>query len=63
MTHNELDLVILGSIMSTTRADDNVVHGWHKPVKRHAETTHAQWMCSMQSNLWLHFWHWDETQD
>lgn len=33
LTRNELDLVMLGSIMSTTRIDD-VTHGRHKPVKR-----------------------------
>ena len=34
LIHNELDLVILGSIMSSTRVDDDVVHGRYKPVKR-----------------------------
>lgn len=34
MTRNELDLVMLGSIMSSTRVDDDVIHGRHKPVKR-----------------------------
>ena len=34
MTRNELDLVMLRSIISSTRVDDDVVHGRHKPVKR-----------------------------
>ena len=34
MTRHELDLVMLGSIMCSTRADDDVTHGRHKPVKR-----------------------------
>ena len=34
MTRHELDLVMLGSIMCSTRADDDVIHGRHKPVKR-----------------------------
>ena len=34
MTRNELDLVMLGSIMSSTRVDDDIVNGRHKSVKR-----------------------------
>ena len=34
LTRNELDLVMLGSIMSSTRVDDDIVHGRHKSVKR-----------------------------
>ena len=33
LTHEQLDLVILGSIMATIRKDD-VSHGRHKPAKR-----------------------------
>ena len=33
LNRNELDLVMLGSIMATTRTDD-VTHGRHKPIKR-----------------------------
>ena len=32
MTRNKLDLVMLGSIMSSTRVDDDIVHGRHKSV-------------------------------
>ena len=34
LTRNELDLVMLGSIMATTKSDEDVIHGRHKPVKR-----------------------------
>ena len=34
LTHEQLDLVIMGSIMSTTNASDDVIHGRHKPAKR-----------------------------
>ena len=34
LSRNELDLVMLGSIMATTRSDEDVIHGRHKPVKR-----------------------------
>ena len=34
LTRNELDLIMLGSIMSSTRVDNDVVHGRHKPIKR-----------------------------
>ena len=34
LTHEQLDLVIKGSIMSTTNASDDVIHGCHKPAKR-----------------------------
>ena len=34
LTWNELNLVMLGSIMATTRSDQGVTYGRHKPVKR-----------------------------
>ena len=34
LNRNELDLVMLGSIMATTRTDEDVTHGRHKPIKR-----------------------------
>lgn len=41
LTRSELDLVMLGSIMSTTRTDD-ITHGRHQPVKR--QRARAQYM-------------------
>jgi len=40
LTRSELDLVMLGSIMSTTRIDEDVTHGRHKPVKRQRPRVH-----------------------
>ena len=34
LSKNELDLVMLGSIMSTSRQGEEVTHGRHQPVKR-----------------------------
>ena len=34
LTRTELDLIMLGSVMSTARVDDSITHGRHKPVKR-----------------------------
>ena len=34
LTHNELDLVILGSLMSIINTGNNIKDGAHKPVKR-----------------------------
>ena len=33
LTWNELNLVMLGSIIATTRSDQDVTYGRHKPVK------------------------------
>ena len=33
LSRNELDLVMLGSTIATTRSDEDVIHGRHKPVK------------------------------
>ena len=32
LNQNELDLVMLGSIMATTCTDEDVTHGRHKPI-------------------------------
>ena len=34
LTHEQLDLVIMGSIMSTTNVTDDNIHGHHRPAKR-----------------------------
>jgi len=40
LTRNELDLVMLGSVMSTTHTGENVTHGRHQPVKRQRPRVH-----------------------
>ena len=48
LSQNELDLVMLGSIMATTRSDEDIIHGRYKPVKRQATCKLlTQWMCSV----------------
>ena len=41
LTRSELDMVLLGSIMTTVQQSDNLIHGRHKPEKRkRAHTTY-----------------------
>ena len=39
LTRQQLDLVLLGSVMSTTAVDKDVVHGQHKRTKRQGLST------------------------
>ena len=39
LTRQQLDLVLLGSVMSTTAVDKDVVHGRHRPTKRQRLST------------------------
>ena len=39
LTHQQLDLVLLGSVMSTTAVDKDVVRGRHRPAKRQQLST------------------------
>ena len=39
LTHQQLDLVLLGSVMSTTAVDKDVVRGRHRPTKRQQLST------------------------
>lgn len=54
LTHEQLDLVILGSIMATIRKDD-ISHGRHKPAKRQktmmAYMHHGHHLCARTYNF------------
>lgn len=54
LTHEQLDLVILGSIMATIRKDD-ISHGRHKPAKRQKnnDDIHASWTPSLCTHVQL----------
>lgn len=55
LTHEQLDLVILGSVMATINTDDSRLHGRHKPAKRQKTTMifmhHGHHLCSKTYNF------------
>ena len=55
LTHEQLDLVILGSVMATIHTDDSILHGRHKPAKRQKTMMtfmhHGHHLCSTTYNF------------
>ena len=57
LTRQQLDIVLLGSVMSTTAVDKDVVCGRHKPTKTATvNRVHEQWIPAVQEYLQLSVW-------
>ena len=60
LNRDELDLTLIGAIMSTVMHDDYVRDGRHKILKGESKQEHCTCMMVMRyaKNIYIFVWHW-----